>query len=75
MRVAPTNPFEMPRSSIAKFDLVINLKTAKTLGLAIPPTSRRGERVARRLRAARWGEGMNRRSLTAPPSPQRKRGG
>ncbi len=42
MRVAPTNPFEMPRSSIAKFGLVINLKTAKTLGLAIPPTRRRG---------------------------------
>ncbi len=36
--IPSANPAELPAQAPAKFEFAINLKTATTLGLTVPPT-------------------------------------
>jgi ABC-type uncharacterized transport system substrate-binding protein len=43
--IGGAKPAELPAEQPIKFELVITLKTAKALGITIPLTLRRGDRV------------------------------
>jgi putative ABC transport system substrate-binding protein len=74
-----TKPGDIPVEQPTKFDLIINLTTAKALGLTIPETFRRGDRIGQcRLLAQSGHHTLDaacpllgvKRTLGDPPAPQ-----